>query len=299
MRRGTALTQEHTGDISDMKNEIAAIKKSLGNVEELPGTVDRIDRQLMGLIQWQNEVVTAALQQAKAVEKSVQLLQRDVGNMTTWKPKIEEKLHGVLQVSAFDMWPEKEYATVKNLATAALPRSAFDKYVSDMEGIEISQKSGDATMGRGGYVGKLSDHGANREDEDDCASPRQAAKRRHGSSSGSSTPPTPQSPQPTSESAPPATPPGSSTPGADAFTATCDKPEDGIHRSRTTRGKAAAPRSLEFRKELARTEHNQWSEHVVKLILDDWNGARMERLEGWGKEHCSVEMCAAIRQPKR
>ena len=119
MKRGTALTQEHTGDIRDMKNEIASIKKSLGNVEELRGTVDGMDGQLVSLIKWQPEVVTPALHTAKEVEKSVTSLQCDISNMNTWKPTIEEKLHGVLRVSAFDMWLEKEFSTVKQLATGA------------------------------------------------------------------------------------------------------------------------------------------------------------------------------------
>ena len=83
MKRGTALTQEDTGDIRDMKNERASIKKSLGNVEELGGTVDRMDGQLASLIKWQQEIITPALHTAKEVEKSVTSLQHDISNMNT------------------------------------------------------------------------------------------------------------------------------------------------------------------------------------------------------------------------
>ena len=174
-------------------------------------------------------------------------------------------------MSAFDMWLEKEFNVVKSLATAALPRTEFDKYIAEMEHTEISQKTedrGDAHMGRGGYVGKRAD------------SPRQAAKRRHGATSGASTPPTPTSPQHPAHSVPPETPPSSKTPCTAAFADAGLVVEENTHRSRATRSKSAFPRSLELWKEVPPTEHSQWSEHTRKLIPDDWNGARMERLKG-------------------
>ena len=123
MRRGTSQAQENTGDIKELRNELSSIEKSLANVEDLKSIVDSLDSKMTDLIKWQMEVVDPALAGLHKTEEGLANLQRTV----------DDKLQNVVQVSAFNMWLKTDFQTVKDLASAALPRSEFDKYVADME----------------------------------------------------------------------------------------------------------------------------------------------------------------------
>ena len=65
MRRGASLSAENSTKISSSKNELTAIKKSIGGVIGLQDSVDTLHRQMNSLLAWQTDVVNPQLHRVR------------------------------------------------------------------------------------------------------------------------------------------------------------------------------------------------------------------------------------------
>ena len=116
MRRGMEVGNQNTGEIRTMKDEITAIKKSLEKVDVMQNTVNRLDAQMMKLIQWQNEVVDPGLRKADKTAKTLRRMDSKVNHLTGWQVTAQRAIEGAVTQTAFDKWPLEEYETTKSLA---------------------------------------------------------------------------------------------------------------------------------------------------------------------------------------
>ena len=152
------------------------IKKSVANVDKLQTSLDNLGRQMTTLIKRQQTTANTAIAQAKAAAELKDSLTRRVQAMEGAQ----------FTLSAFEGWVDAKFADVKrSIATAALPRSEFKKFLASEEEERSQTVCGDVPMDRATIMGAKRTN----DDVEDSGGP--AAKRPHGRGGSPEAPPTP------------------------------------------------------------------------------------------------------------
>ena len=124
MRRGASLSAENSTEISSLKNELSAMKKSIEGVTGLKDSVDTLQRQMNSLLAWQADVVNPQLHRVCENAQEIQLLKKkQVGQLREWRPTVESRMDSGMTRSQFDEWLEQSFEPVKVQASCVLPRS--------------------------------------------------------------------------------------------------------------------------------------------------------------------------------
>ena len=288
MRWGASLSAEKSTEISSLKNELSAMKKSIEGVTGLQDSVDSL--QMNSLLAWQADVVNPQLHRVRENAEEIQLLKKQVGQLREWRPTVESRMDSGMQRSQFDEWLEQSFEPVRLQASYALPRSEFDEYVAGMEETESQLKvrasrvrvdrnaaTGDTGMTPEKTIGNKRN---SRESTPEGDGPAEAVKRRHRGPPATPATPAVDSTSPRASS---------STPGADAFARIHDGPKEADGPRRELLG-----RSLEMWQELPPTPKSAWSEQAFDVLLSEWGVEQDVRLQGWVKANCGEEMITTV-----
>ena len=136
MRRGASLSAENSTEISTLKNELSAMKKSIEGVTGLQESVDTLQLQTNTHLAWQADVVNPQLHRVRENAEEIQPLKKQVGQLREQRPAVESRMDSGMKRSQLDEWLEQSFEPVRVQASHALPRSELDEYVASMEGME-------------------------------------------------------------------------------------------------------------------------------------------------------------------